>query len=145
MKVIIIIIVGVLGGIIGGMGMGGGTLLIPLLTTFAGFSQRSAQALNLLAFIPMSIVAIAIHAKNGLIDFKKILPVALPAVMAGIGGAFLSKVVKSTALSKYFGIFLCALGVYRLAAIIISYILYKKNKCLKNEKLPVHDTPDDAK
>ena len=38
------ILAGVCGGIIGGMGMGGGTLLIPILTLFLGIDQRSAQA-----------------------------------------------------------------------------------------------------
>ena len=39
-------------GIIGGMGRGGGTLLIPILTIFLSFEQKSAQAINLLVFIP---------------------------------------------------------------------------------------------
>ena len=61
----VIIAVSALGGIIGGMGMGGGTLLIPLLTLAAGVEQHLAQAINLMSFVPMSIVALIIHKKNG--------------------------------------------------------------------------------
>ena len=57
----------VLSGIVGGMGMGGGTLLIPVLTIFFKFNQQNAQGINLLVFIPMSIVAVIIHMKNNLI------------------------------------------------------------------------------
>ena len=55
---------GLVSGIVGGMGMGGGTLLIPILTIFLSFKQKSAQAINLLVFIPMSLVALVIHIKN---------------------------------------------------------------------------------
>ena len=64
---------GLLGGILGGMGMGGGTLLIPLLSIFYNVSQHSAQAVNLISFIPMAVVALVIHIKNKRVDFKGIL------------------------------------------------------------------------
>ena len=67
----IIIIVSALGGLIGGMGMGGGTLLIPLLTLCAGVEQHLAQAINLIAFVPMSIIAVCIHKKNGYVCFMR--------------------------------------------------------------------------
>ena len=35
-------VAGILGGILGGMGMGGGTVLIPLLTLFYGVGQHTA-------------------------------------------------------------------------------------------------------
>ena len=42
MKIFLYVISGVAGGVIGGMGMGGGTLLIPLLTVLCGLSQHYA-------------------------------------------------------------------------------------------------------
>ena len=53
--IILEILAGAIGGIIGGMGMGGGTLLIPLLTIFLGISQKLAQAYNLISFLIMAI------------------------------------------------------------------------------------------
>ena len=83
MTLIWLLVAGIISGIVGGMGMGGGTLLIPILTIFLSFKQKSAQAINLLAFIPMSIVALIIHIKNKLVDFK----VGIPIVLTGINGA----------------------------------------------------------
>ena len=80
-----LIISGVLGGLLGGMGMGGGTLLIPLLTIFCGLNQHLAQAINLIAFIPMAVVALIIHIKNKLVDFKGVLYIILPGVLASVG------------------------------------------------------------
>ena len=37
-----LILSGVVSGILGGMGMGGGTLLIPILTIFLNFAQKNA-------------------------------------------------------------------------------------------------------
>ena len=122
MKVLLLIIIGIIGGVIGGMGMGGGTLLIPLLTLFVGVEQHAAQALNLLAFIPMSGVAIAIHIKNKLVDFKQVLPIAIPAVAAGVGSSVLSKLTGARALSRWFGLFLVVLGIYQLITAIIALV-----------------------
>lgn len=41
---------GIISGVVSGMGMGGGTLLIPILTIFFHFNQQLAQGINLLAF-----------------------------------------------------------------------------------------------
>ena len=51
------ILIGGLSGIFSGIGMGGGTILIFLLTTFAGLEQHIAQATNLIYFIPTAIPA----------------------------------------------------------------------------------------
>ena len=140
MKALLLIIIGVIGGVIGGMGMGGGTLLIPLLTIFVGVEQHSAQALNLLAFIPMSVVAIAIHIKNKLIDFKQVLPIAIPAVAAGVGSSVLSKLTGARALSRWFGLFLVALGIYQLISAIVA--LVKKIREKRRELLKMPDEVD---
>lgn len=129
LKIIIFIIIGIIGGIIGGMGMGGGTLLIPLLTLFTGLEQHEAQAVNLAAFIPMSAVALIIHAKNKLLDFGYLLTVALPAVIASVPASVLVKYVGGRSLSRYFGIFLILLGIYQLVTLIINKVRqYKINK-----------------
>ena len=51
-------ILGFFSGIIGGMGMGGGTILIPALILFAHIDPKIAQSVNLLSSIPMTIFAL---------------------------------------------------------------------------------------
>lgn len=133
-RILIFIIIGIAGGLIGGMGMGGGTLLIPLLTLFTATDQHLAQAVNLIAFIPMSVVALIIHIKNKLVEFRFVLITALPAVTASVLASLLSKRVEGDALGMYFGIFLMCLGVYQLVSAIIVLVKKKKLKDGKKSK-----------
>ena len=61
-----LIVFGFISGILGGMGMGGGTLLIPLLN-FLDIEQQTIQAINLISFLPMACVALGLHFKNKLV------------------------------------------------------------------------------
>ena len=61
------IIIGLISGIIGGLGMGGGTILILLLSMFSQVEQHIAQGTNVIFFIPTSIAAIIIFIKNQLL------------------------------------------------------------------------------
>lgn len=122
---------GGISGIIGGMGMGGGTLLIPILTIFLSFQQKSAQAINLLVFIPMAIVAIIIHIKNKLIDFKVGIPIVLIGIVFSIVGSFLASMLSNDLLRKIFAIFLLLVGINQAIQTIINY---KKSKELDKNK-----------
>ena len=64
------ILIGVISGIVSGTGMGGGTILIFLLTFIMGVEQRVAQATNLIFFIPTSLIAIIVNLKNKNLDIK---------------------------------------------------------------------------
>ncbi|MDE6200504.1 MAG: sulfite exporter TauE/SafE family protein [Clostridiales bacterium] len=124
----VIIIVSFCGGIIGGMGMGGGTLLIPLLTLAAGLNQHLAQAVNLIAFIPMSVVALCIHKKNGYVMFGKSLHIVLLAALGAVGGSFLAKYSGGYVLRACYGAFLIALGVYQLGKTVYTAIKSKNKR-----------------
>ena len=121
-----LIIAGFISGIVGGMGMGGGTLLIPILTIFLGFEQKFAQGINLLVFIPMSIVAIIVHIKNKLIDFKVGIPVMLSGIIFSITGSLLANNLSNLVLRKFFGGFLLVIGFYQVVQTIIK--IKNKNK-----------------
>ena len=58
------ILIGLVSGIVSGTGMGGGTVLIFLLTIMNNVEQHIAQATNLIFFIPTSIMAIIVNLKN---------------------------------------------------------------------------------
>lgn len=115
MDLILGIVFGVLGGVIAGMGMGGGTLLIPLLVIFLEFSQLQAQTINLLAFLPMAIITLIIHCKNHLVDFKNSWLIALFGVASSILGAYITTLVEMEFLRICFGAFLIILGTFQFA------------------------------
>ena len=125
MKIVFRIIAGIIGGVIGGMGMGGGTLLIPILTIFLAFSQLQAQGVNLLAFIPMSVVAIIMHTKNHLIEFKKTWLLALIGAITSFLSALVATNLNNTILKKLFAIFLIGLGIWQAVTVIKEF---KKKK-----------------
>lgn len=108
------IVVGLLGGVVAGMGMGGGTLTIPLLTIFLKFKQLQAQGLNLVAFLPMSIVALSIHIKNKLVKFKETWLLALVGCVFSCVGAIVANHLSNTILKKMFALFLICLGIYEI-------------------------------
>ncbi len=131
MKIFWLILAGIVGGIIGGMGMGGGTLLIPILTIFLKVEQHTAQWINLVTFIPMSIVALIIHIKNRLVDKKFILIILIPALFSAAGASFLAVDAPSELLGRLFGGFLVLLGI---VTIILTVVKYKKDKQNKEAK-----------
>lgn len=112
------IVAGAIGGIVGGMGMGGGTLTIPILTVFLAFEQIQAQGINLIAFLPMSVVALFIHVKNHLVDFKHTWVLALIGCAFSLGGAILANYISNTILRKMFALFLVGLGVWQLVEMV---------------------------
>ena len=67
MSFYIYLLLGILGGIPAGMGMGGGTVTIPLLILVGGVEQKIAQSANLFSFLPMSVGALRVHADNKLL------------------------------------------------------------------------------
>lgn len=109
---------GVLFGIIGGMGMGGGIVLIPVLTLLFGMSQHQAQGLNLLTFFPMAVFAIIAHLKKKRIDVKTALLMALTGAVGAAGGALLCGIIDGKVLGKIFGGFLILLGIVRTVELI---------------------------
>lgn len=102
---------GLISGVLGGMGMGGGTVLIPVLTIFMGIKQHEAQAFNLISFIPMAAVSLFIHAKNGRVEKKGLLWIIIPAIVFSALGGALSFLADEEFLKRFFGGFLCALSV----------------------------------
>ncbi len=110
-KIILLALSGIAAGILGGMGMGGGTILIPLLTIFFNVGQKEAQAINLVAFIPMAIVSLAIHIKNKRVKKEGLLWIIVPAVLTSVGGGFAAQAVNGEVLKRIFGGFLLLLSV----------------------------------
>ena len=115
------IVGGLIGGLTGGMGMGGGTLLIPILTIFAGFAQLEAQGINLISFIPMSIVALVLHFKNKLVKFKETYLLAIVGAIVSLISALIAVHLHSKALKILFALFLVAIGIWQLVELIIEY------------------------
>ncbi|NBI06955.1 sulfite exporter TauE/SafE family protein [Senegalia massiliensis] len=108
-----LIFIGLLSGILGGMGIGGGTILIPSLIFFIGLSQTQAQGTNLIVFIPTSIIALIIHYKNKNIVTNIILYIIIPGIIGSILGSFIAIKIDQLLLRKIFGVFMLFIGIYQ--------------------------------
>ena len=128
MKIFLLALSGVCAGILGGMGMGGGTILIPVLTVFFGVEQKDAQAINLAAFIPMAVVSLAIHLKNKRVKTKGILWIIIPAAAFSASGSLIAQAINGEVLKRIFGGFLLALSALQFFSEEIIERLEKKNE-----------------
>ena len=123
------IVIGVISGIVSGTGMGGGTILIFLLTFFCGIEQHIAQATNLIYFIPTAISAIIVNYKNKNIDVKLATYISGCGIIGAIIGSIISVNIQVGTLRKLFGIFLIFIAIHEI------YTLWKEAKKTKFSKL----------
>lgn len=127
------ILIGIVAGIVSGTGMGGGTILIFLLSFLLGIEQHVAQAINLVFFIPTAIVAIIVNLKNKNIDLKLAILIAIFGILGAIIGANISIHIDVKILKKCFGIFLAIISINEIYSIFKLYVKqYKNNKKTNN-------------
>lgn len=119
------ILIGIIAGVVTSIGMGGGTILILLLTIILNVPQHTAQAVNLMFFIPTSITAIIINFKNKNIDLKLGIHIIIYGIIGSIIGAIISNKINVQNLRKYFGIFLLGIAIHETYNFYKEYI---KNK-----------------
>lgn len=125
MSIALMLVLGLISGVAGGMGLGGGTILIPALTIFLNVPQTSAQGVNLIVFLPMAVVAIIIHSKNGFIQTKDLIFLILPGIVFSVVGAMVSNLIPRQIVRIVFGCFLILIAIWQAVDIIIK---------LKNKK-----------
>ena len=119
-------VIGLVSGVFSGVGMGGGTILIFLLTTFAGIEQHVAQATNLIYFIPTAISAIIVNYKEKNIDTKLAISVSIFGIIGAIIGAKFAVNTDVQKLRKLFGIFLAIIAIHEIYTLFKEYKQHKK-------------------
>ncbi len=107
----ILVLTSLVSGIIGGMGIGGGVILIPVLTTFFDVSQKNAQFINLVYFVPLAVCALYVHIRAGRVEIKKALLMALGGILGAVLGSAVALRLSVGLLRKIFGVFLLYIGI----------------------------------
>ncbi|MBQ9369951.1 MAG: sulfite exporter TauE/SafE family protein [Clostridia bacterium] len=116
---------GLVGGVLGGMGLGGGTLLIPILTLLLHVEGKVAAWLNLISFLPMSVVALALHSRNGYVSWEDVCAFVPTAFFSAAVASFFAPKMDGVLLRKIFGWFLILVGTVSL---IVSFVTSAQNK-----------------
>jgi len=100
----------------GGLGIGSGTLLIPVLVLLLSFSQKSAQGTSLAVMVPMALVAAILYQMNPDIHLPSwpIALLALGAIVGALIGAELAHWLPGHTLRTIFAIYIIIVGVRML-------------------------------
>lgn len=107
-------IAALLSGLLGSMGLGGGSVLIIYLSLFLQMGQKEAQGINLLFFIPCAVISVLLNLRNGLVRLRTGLFIALGGVFGVALGSFLVGKFDNTLLTKIFGGFIVLMGIVTL-------------------------------
>jgi uncharacterized membrane protein YfcA len=103
--------IGVLAGFFSALlGVGGGTVVVPLLILAAGWPERPAMATSLAAVAVISVVGAVTYWLHGEVKPGAAAVVGLPAAVGAIGGAALQQRLANRTLSLAFAALLAAVG-----------------------------------
>lgn len=84
------------------------------------------QAVNLISFVPMAVVALVIHFKNKMVELNGLFYAVIPAALTAVTGGIISANLSGNALKKSFGAFL----------IVLSAVQFFADKLQKKAKTP---------
>ena len=106
--------IGIFGGVASGLfGIGGGVVIVPALIYWAGFSQHKATGTSIAVLLPpIGLAATIEYYRNGNVDLKAAMILAVTMFVGAWGGAYLANQMKGPHLRLIFGVFVTSLGVY---------------------------------
>lgn len=107
-------IIGLLTGLAASMGLGGGFILIIYLTVFGGVESLAARAANLVFFIPIAILSVILHGRNGLIEWKIMPRILVSGVIGAAAGTFLGLFINPRIIEICFGVLIAVTGIREL-------------------------------
>jgi uncharacterized membrane protein YfcA len=94
------------GAFSGLFGVGGGTIIVPLLVLWMGYGHREATGTSLAAIAIIGALAAAVHAAYGNVDLAKGLLIAAPAVGGVLAGTALQQRISERAVAGAFVVLL---------------------------------------
>lgn len=113
---IIVALIGIAAGILSGLlGLGGAIIIIPALVFFMGFSQQTAQGTALLMMVlPVGALAAYEYYKEGYVEIKPALLMAIFFFIGGYLGAKFATQIPQDTLKKLFAVMLIILAIKML-------------------------------
>lgn len=115
-QTLLFVLLGLGAGIMSGVvGIGGGVILVPALTFLFGMTAHQAQGTTLAIMVPpIGILAALTYYKQGYVDLKVALFVALGFILGGLLGAKLAVTLSSATLTRIFGGVITLIGLKML-------------------------------
>lgn len=92
-------------------GAGGGMILVPLLTRWAGLEDKKAFATSISIIAPLCVVSIVVYCIQGSMDFVQALPYLIGGFLGGLIGGKLFKKVPAKFLHRALGLIIIYGGI----------------------------------
>jgi len=109
-----LLVIGLAAGVAGGMfGIGGGAIMVPAMVLLLGMDQKFATGTSVGAqILPIGILAALVYHKNGNLNIKYAVLIAIGLVIGNLFGALFANqpYISSALMKKLYGIFLLAIG-----------------------------------
>jgi uncharacterized protein len=104
--------IGLAAGLFSGLfGVGGGTIIVPLLILWFAYGTKEATGTSLLAIVLMALAAVAVQASYGNVHVRDGVLVGLPAVGGVLAGTWLQQRVPAAVVRLLFAIVLATTAV----------------------------------
>jgi len=105
--------IGTIAGVFSGLfGIGGGTVIVPLLVLWLGYDDRRATGTSLAAIVVIGALAAGGHALYGNVRVEVGLLLAIPAVVGVVAGTALQQRLPVRAVSGIFAVLLAASAIF---------------------------------
>jgi uncharacterized membrane protein YfcA len=104
--------IGTAAGVFSGLfGVGGGSVMVPLLVLWLGYETREATGTSLAAIVVIAAIAAAVQAGYGNVDAGRAAAIGLPAVAGVVAGTWIQQRISTKWLTLAFSAFLIAVAV----------------------------------
>ncbi|MGH7682664.1 MAG: TSUP family transporter, partial [Candidatus Eiseniibacteriota bacterium] len=101
------LVVGTLAGL---LGVGGGTILVPILVIGESIDQHTAQGISLFMIVPVGIVGMVSYARHGKFSTRGLMPLLAGGAVGGLAGSLLAHRIQASTLTRLFAILLLAMA-----------------------------------
>lgn len=105
------LLIGLLGGLTSGvLGVGGGIIMVPAMNLLAGVPIKTAIGTSLAVIIPTALMGVSEHHRQGNVDWRIALWIALTATVGGFLGAKFAGSLPPLLLKRAFGTLMILVG-----------------------------------
>jgi uncharacterized membrane protein YfcA len=99
------------GAFSGLLGVGGGSVMVPLLIVWLGYGEREATGTSLMAIVVIAALAVTLQAIYGNVDVPNAALVGIPAIAGAIAGTALQQRLPERSISLLFAALLVVIAV----------------------------------
>ncbi len=104
--------IGTAGGVFSGLlGVGGGSVIVPLLIIWLGYGAREATGTSMMAIVVIAAVAVTLQAFYGNVDPSNAALVGVPAIAGAFVGTALQQRIPERFISLLFAALLVAIAI----------------------------------